>query len=578
MNKKLLISIIFLLVVSNIVSAAIEQDNVIINSKEWKDVYSSMVYANLNGKKASFILSPSYATIILNYVPKGSSVLAISSKNNAYIKGFKTIMNSNGYEGTELILDNANLELANRLDSSITKFIVIDDKYGYNAISVASYAAVSKSYVLFANSINIDNIVTYLNSRKVDNLIIFGQVDRAVKDSLAPFNPEIINNGDRFDNNLAITDKYLVYKDSKQAIMTNGEFIEESIMNGDNPVIFIGKNNVPDSVRSYISKSNFQVAVLIGNELVGSATFIKRQLGISVFVKFAQGARNPAGSIATVEDLDKFPMPNYKVVISVPEIRYNTATKQIEVTYQNDENLAAYLLPTLTVKVGNDEYLVNTSEETFFLDGKEVKTIGYNFEFPNGIPEKANVSLYVLFGEAPKSLEFAYQGDRELSFVNVIDDSEIQITSVLYDKSKKRFEIEVENLKNIDTYASGEMINLLINGEYKNYGSDLITHLSPLKKATIYVNTPEFEEADFLNNNFVKATVFYGQRERSLIKVVAGEYEFILTKGQYIVYGLVILLIIILVLVFVLGKKCRKCKTQNPPFRKRCRKCGERLD
>ncbi len=557
MKSKLLINIIFLLVLSGIASAAIEQDNVIINSKEWKDVYSSMVFANLNGKKSSFILSANYATIILNNIPKGASVLAISSRGSPYIKGYKTIMDSNGYQGAEIVVDNANLELATRLDTSITKFIIIDDKYGYNAISVASYAAVSKSYVLFANSVNINEIVNYLNGRKIDNIIIFGQVDRAVKDALSTFNPETINKGDRFDNNLAITDKYLLYKDVHQAIMTNGEFIEESIMNGDNPVIFIGKSNVPDSVKEYIKKSNFQVAVLIGNELVGPATSIKRQLGISVFVKFAQGARNPAGSIATVEDLDKFPMPKYQVSISIADIKYNTATKQLEVTYQNDQDLAAYILPTLTVKFDNEEHIVDTGEEPFFLDGREVRTIPYSFNFTNGIPENANVTLYVLFGEAPKSLEFAYQGERELSFVNVIDDSEIQIIGVVYDKSKKRFEVEIENTKDIDTYVSGEVTNLLVNGEYKNYGSDTITHLLPLKKATIYVKSPDFEEADFGTNEIINVRMFYGQRERSLIKIVAGEYKFVLAKGQYLVYGIIVILLIIMILLFVLGKKKR---------------------
>lgn len=576
MNKKISLILLMIIFLVSVASAAIEEGHVIINSKEWKDVYSSIIYSNINGKKSSFILSPNYATIILNNVPKGLSVLAISSRTHPYIKGYKSLMDSNGYSGSELVLNDINFNLAERLDPQITKFIIIDDKYGYNAISVASYASISKSYVLFANSVNIDTIIDYINGRQVDSIIIFGQVDREVKDAFAAFNPEIINLGDRFDNNLAITDKYLIYKDSRQVIMTNGEFIEESIMNGENPVMFIGKTNVPDSVREYIKNSKFQVAVLIGNELVGPATFIKRQLGISVFVKFAQGARNPAGSIATVEDLDKFPMPIYKVLMSISDIVYNTATKQLEVTYQNDEDLAAYFKSTLTIKYGDQEIIVG-DETPIFLDAREVKTIGYPLEFDT-IPEKANAVIYTLFGEAPKSLEFAYQAQKEISFVNIIDDSEIQINSVVYDKSKKRFEIEVENLKNIDTYASGEISNLLVNGEYKNYGSDKITYIEPLKKETIYVKTTDFEEIDFENNNFVKVKVFYGQRERSLIKVVSGEYEFILAKGQYIVYGLVIILVIILLLTFTLGKKCDKCKTKNPPFAKKCRKCGEKLD
>lgn len=576
MNKKSIIYFIFVILILSSVYAVIPEDNIIVNSKEWKDVYSSINYANLNGKKAGFILNQAYSSTILRTLPQTAKVLAISSRTTPYVKGYKAIIESNGYEGREIVLTNINFELARLLDQDVTHFIIIDDRYGYNAISIASYAAVSKSYVLFANSDNIDEIVNYLQSRKIDNIIVFGQVDREVKEGLAVFSPETINTGDRFDNNLMIVDRYLTLKESKQVLMTNGEFIEESIMNGENPVMFIGKNNVPDSVKEYVKKSPFQVAVLIGNELVGPATYIKRQLGISVFVKFAQGARNPAGSIATIEDLDRFPMPSYKVLISIPEIRYNIATKQLEVTYQNEENLAAYFKSTITIKF-NGEELVLGDDSAVFLDGKEIKTIGYDLDFGQNMPDKAIASMYTLFGEAPKSMEYVYQEDKEISFVNIIDDSILEITSVLYDKSKKRFEIEVENKKDIETYASGEITNLLVNSEYKNYGSDKTVLVQPLKKAKIYVNTADFQDADFENNNYVKVKVYYGQRERSMIKIVAGEYQFIIAKGQYIIYGIVIILVILLILLFVLGKKCDNCKHNNHPFAKKCSKCGEKL-
>lgn len=577
MGKKLIIYLILSLLIISIANAAIEENHVIINSKDWKDVYSSVIYANLNGKKSSFLLNQAYASIILRVLPNENSVLAISSRTSPYVKGYKTIIETNGYTGNELVLSNMNFELAKRLDNDVTSFIIIDDRYGYNAISVASYAAVSKSYVLFANSINIGDITDYLNSRKVDKLLIFGQVDREVKTALAVFNPEIINVGDRFDNNLALVDKYLELKESKQVIMTNGEFIEDSIMSGDNPVIFIGKNNVPDSVREYVKKSPFQVAVLIGNELVGPATFIKRQLGISVFVKFAQGARNPAGSIATIEDLDRFPMPSYKVLMSVPEIRYNTATKMLEVTYQNEGDLAAYFKSTITIRFDGQEIVIG-DDAPIFLDGREIKTITYAIEFNGTIPNTATASLYTLFGEAPKSLEYVYQADMDISFVNIIDDSMIEIVSVVYDKSRKNFEIEVENKREVETFSRGEISNLLVNGEYRNYASDKTVILGPLKKATIYVKTEDFEDADFENNQLIKVKVYYGQRERSMLKVAAGEYEFMIAKGQYIIYALVIILVLILLLLFILGKKCDKCKHKNPPFVKKCRHCGEKLD
>lgn len=578
MKRVSLIFFIAIIILSSFTGAAIEQDHVVINSKDWRDVYSSILYSNLNGKKSSFLLTPRYASIILYSIPKESSVLAISSDDDPYVKGYESILEANGYVGKELVFDNVNFELAQLLDADINNFIIVDDSYGYNALSVASYADISKSYVLFANDVNIGKIVDYLNSRTVDNLIIFGQVDREVKDLLSPFEPEIINVGDRFDNNLAIVDKYLEIKPIQQATMTSGEFIEDSIMSGTNPVIFIGKNNVPDAVRDYIRQSDFKVGVLIGNELVGPATFIKRQLGISVFVKFAQGSRDNPGSIAEVVDLDRFPMPSYRLIMGISDIRYNIATKQLEVTFQNTEALAVYFLPTITIIYDGQEITVPQENiEPVFLDGNEIKTMGFDLDFQGAVPQELKGSAYVLFGEAPRSMEFAYQAEFDINIIDILDDSEIDILSVLYDKGRKRFEIEVENLKDFDTYAVGEIVNLLINDEFKTYASDKIVHLKPFGKGKIYVRTPDFEDIDYENNDFVRLRVFYGQRENSLIKVAAGEYELLFARGRYLIYGLVIILVILLLLTFILGKKCDNCKTSNLPTAKKCRKCGHRL-
>ena len=73
--------------------------------------------------------------------------------------------------------------------------------------------------------------------------MIYGNVDREVKNTLAKYNPEIINKeGDRFLNNIEIV-KISEIKHSKQAVLTNGEFIEQEIMSGSEPVVFIGTNN-----------------------------------------------------------------------------------------------------------------------------------------------------------------------------------------------------------------------------------------------------------------------------------------------------------------------------------------------
>jgi len=99
-----------------------------------------------------------------------------------------------------------NIELAKK--SNTTDFIVVDDTYGYNAISIAPYAAQGNFFILLANRNNIEELYSFLNVNGVGRMIIYGNSDNEVRTRLAEFNPVIINNGSRFDNNIELLKRY----------------------------------------------------------------------------------------------------------------------------------------------------------------------------------------------------------------------------------------------------------------------------------------------------------------------------------------------------------------------------------
>ena len=94
--------------------------------------------------------------------------------------GFEGYAESRGYTAEGFEYDDINLQIGERLPD-ITKFIIVDDSYGYNAIAVAPYAIVSNSYVLFADRTTIRKVTNFLEDRRVDELILYGHVDREVK-------------------------------------------------------------------------------------------------------------------------------------------------------------------------------------------------------------------------------------------------------------------------------------------------------------------------------------------------------------------------------------------------------------
>ncbi len=573
------ITLYLFLVVIIIISSTnvIGVEKVISNSADWRDVYSMMLYSSLIGKQpGAFLTSTKHGTTLLYSIPKtANGTLVVSSRSQPYTINYKSVMESQGYINVEEIITNtANLDLAKRLakENNIKKFIIVDDAYGYNALSAASYAVVDKYYVLFVNERNIGSIDTFLTGVNPQKIIIFGQVDETIKTRLQKYNPETINKGDRFDNNIEMVKKYIEVKPAKQVLMSNGEFIEASIMSGDNPVLFIGKGTVPTQVKDYIKSTDIQVAVLIGNELINSATSIRRELGISVFVKFAQGSRTPSGPIATVEDLDKFPMPTYGVKLEIYSIMYNKATNALWVTYRNTAGIGAYLKGTITLIAGTERKVVGDNEP-IFIDKNQYKTITYDVVLEGS---DLSATIYTLFGEGKKSLENVLEAQLKIESVEILDNSKINITNIVYDKNNNKFIITVENIGTVDSYVSIEAIDLFINGEYVTVSSPKAVLIKVGKKANIPLEVL-LSDADVENNPIIKIKGYYGERENSLIKSTYGEYEFKFKSIDYVTYGLILLIIILLLLIIFGRKKCPNCKHKNPRFRKTCKKCGQKL-
>ncbi len=571
MKKGLMLLLIFLIAAVPLVSA----DTLISNSKDWRDVYTVMIYGALTDQRPRFLVSDRHGPLILDSIPPTESLQVFTSERQPYVVGYKSILTSKGREAEENKYTYMNLELAEDLSSNVTEFIIIDDAYGYNAIAVAPYAVLAGSYVLFADENNIGEVRDLLDSRDVDNIILYGHLDREVHEALEDYDPEIINeDGDRFANNVEIVKKYREINPKRQVVLTNGEFIESEIMSGQEPVLFIGRENVPQKIKDYIQSTDIEVGVLIGNELVGTATVVRRQVGISTFVKFAQGARTKAGSIAQVEGLDMFPVPKVELSLQIISVKYNKLTGMMEITLKNDAEVAEYFKGTYTLRVGDEEFTFG-DEEVVFIDKKDVKTMVYKVDGVN--PEgEMTLKAYVIYGEAKNALEFVIDDTFSVSTIEVSDDALIEIKKVQYDKARDRFLIYIENVGEVDAYVDTELVDILILGEEVTLGSEETIRL---RKGETKHNTilAELSDLDLEANPTVRVRSHYGQRSDALIKILEGEFEISLKAFDIWTYLPVILIIILLLLILLGRKKCPSCGHKNPKSRKTCKKCGHKL-
>jgi hypothetical protein len=550
-------------------------DTYISNSKDWKDVYTVHIYAGIMHDKPKFLVSDKHGPLLLNAMEKTEALEVFSSRRQPYVVGYESMIRSAGFNSVkEEQFDTMNLDLVERLPDTAKQFVIIDDAYGYNAIAVAPYAMLTGSYVIFANSRNIAAVMEALNSRDVSKVIIYGHVDRQVLAAMKKFNPEIINkDGDRFANNVEIVKKYREINPQKQVVLTNGEFMEAEIMSGLEPVLFIGRENVPDAIKKYIQGTDIEVGVLIGNELVGTATIVRRQVGISTFVKFAQGARTAAGNIAQVEGLDMFPVPKVAVSLEIISVKYNKLTGMIEITFKNTADIAEYFKGTYTLKVGDQEFTFGDLD-VVFIDRNDVKTLTYKVE---GVDPTGELTLkaYVIYGEAKNALEFVIDKTFSVTTTEESDEAQIAITKVQYDKNAKQFLITIENIGEVDAYVNTEIVDILIMDERVTLGSEETIKLAKGQSQKSIV-AADLADTDLEANPTVHVKAHYGEREEALIKILEGDFEVSLKTFNVWTY-LPILIIILLLLLLFGRKKCKNCGHKNPRGRKHCKKCGHKL-
>ncbi len=548
--KRGMIIVIFLLAIQ--IASAQEFNHLVSNSEDWRDVYSTMLYASLEGVNSDFLVNTKHGAILLGDLNKNRDVRVITSKSLPYIFNYPDMIRSAGFEDAdEIVVDSANLELIGEMPN-IDSFIVVDDGYGYNAVAVSPYAIKTNSWVFLANNENIFEVDSILSRRNVNKILIYGYVDREVRETLSKYNPEIIDTGDRFKDNTQIVDKYLEINPTTQAALTNGEFLEKELMSGTEPILFTGRQNVPDQISEYIKNSPIDIGVLIGNELVGAATNIRRTTGMSVMVKFARGARGQAGGIAPVEGLDLYPIPTPYVMISLYSIKYNKVTKQLELTYKSDSNVPAYMKGTITVKYGSETIRVGDLETVFIAPG-DFKTVSYPIDIPTNV-DSIQAEIYTLFGEAPSALDRILEQTANVEIVDVIDQCQLgeeDIRGVRYNKQKNSFFVIIKNPFDVDCWVDAQLNNLLIDSRRTTLGTEGSILISPGKTKRIQIEQ-EMGEEDLADNAFVDLTTYSGEREDSLVHSFNGKFELEIERITIITYVVIILLVVVVVLIILI--------------------------
>jgi hypothetical protein len=547
------------------VSAQEKPNLVIINSNEWIDVYTGMNYANLNNIQSKFLVTDNHIFQMMPTLSKEAKIMVIESQMSPQIVGLSGTLRDNGFDVVDEFIsedtDSTNIEFGERTGTK--NFIVIDDSYGYNAVSVGPYATLTNSFILFADENNIADVIDFLDRNGVDKLILYGTVDRFVRTELQKYDPDVIDFENRFDNNLEIAKRFQEQKPAKQVLFTNGEFLEDQLVSGGNgrePIIFVGKDKVPPQVVEYVKNSNIEIGVLIGNDLTYTAKILKDQADISVFIKFGKGT---AGTeYKEVEALDRFVLPSYDLMLAIDSVIYNTATKQLEVVYRNEKELTTYFKSTITILVNDEKKRTVGDPETVLIGELDTMGIGYDLDLTEELrnPDTNIVAEIILpFGESPKSMDKGIEATFPVETTTIEDRCDVKTMKLVYNKKTQRFVMTIDNVAATSCYVDPRITDLTINDKKKtiSYEGNVLVGSQQSKELTI---KQRMDEVDIADNPQIKIKTLYGERQDLLLKVDEAMFDLIVVSGgmgtgMLIGIGAVVAVVIIILLVLLLRKK-----------------------
>ncbi len=522
---------------------------VVVNSLDGRDVLSAIYYANLIGDHVVFV-PPEYAPeVVLAKVGVNKSVFLIESKHHPIFINLKEELEKKGNRVTLYISEDpieTNRELGERARANA--FVLVDDVYGYSAVSVLPYAKLRGMYLLFTNASNAEEVARYLEGRGPREVLVYGYVDEAVLDALDERGISYyrIDTGDKFKDNIEIVKRYFMLKPSKkQVILADGNAVDDTIAQGEDPIVFIGQvlpNITYNFIKEYVKRGQIKVALLVDKDYLPVAQELKkrieRDLGedkLHVIVKFGIGIASQAGQLYPV---DFFPLPGPILSLNITGATYNPQTKQLEVVYENTGNAPEYVISTIKVFVDGNYLTTVGDEEPFYIPRGQKVGRAYNVSIEEG---NITVNITALYGLSPEAMEKGIRVSLFVGRVAFIDTSNLSIAEMYHDATNGDFYIMFEN--------TGEVTVYFLPYVYEEGGPKIegeVEKLGP-KEAKVVKFPKAFKGKPLI------AGATYGAREGFLIKRVEERYE---PNNEWWLW--LLLLIMTLILLFIIWRRSRK--------------------
>lgn len=562
------ITIFLIIAMFLLIPAVTAKDYVVTNSDNWKDIYSGAIYAMLQGKDYKYLISDKHSSQTAAYFKKEDTIEVIESDKLPFVINYVDTLKGYGFDATNIKESSNTLNIHLAELSPANSFILIDSSYGYDAVSIAPYAKLTQSYVLFADRKNIDELLSLFQRKSPQKLLIYGDVDPEVKEALLPYAPEMINKGSRYDNNIEIVQKYMQIKPTEQLILSSGEILEEGTLEASHPLLFIGKDVVPDRIVNFVKNSKVKYAILIGNELTKPARQLKELTGVTIFIKFAQGRPILGQDSTKVAGLDMYYLPSYERKINLTGVRYNLATQTIDVALQNMKDLKTYLRTTVSIWDKDKRVQAAGDEGIEILEEDDRRGFSYPADLSQALAENRplDANVYTIYGEAANFMDRELNQRVPLMIVDKEDFCEMEINGARFDEEIQRIIISVTNIGQANCFVDANIADLVISDETTTAALPDIVYIEQGNTTDLKIKQ-RMDAVDLEDNKEVHVRVYYGEERDFLFKKTEGVFE-LQKKGKeiknnYLLIGIGAAALLIIIIAFLKFRKPSKKKRRR---------------
>ncbi len=525
---------------------------VVINSKDWKDVYYGVLYANYNNYPVYFANSPNPAGLF-NVLPKQPVILIESG--DRYIPNLESQIRLRGYNIVQKItVTNSYRDLK---PEEANSYYVVEEDFPYLSLPAGALAMANRAWVLIVNDNNANDIASMLaNAQKVVGI---GNFKRSIENTISQYFDKRITGNSKFEISAKLGEEFLKVKKTSQAIITEGNYIELEILKGASPVLLVGTNLLPDEVLDFINSNGIKTVIAIGPQLtyVGERIREKTNKKVSVFIKFGQSTPGISGQIYA---LSMFPLPKLELKLNILSAVYDPENKKLMIQFSNEGQTGVYEFTTFRVLKNGQEIASGGDSEAVFIGAGESVWRSYDV-FLTELTGNITVEFYTSYGESPKNLDsyltqagkFGPPFSLPLKISEIKDRSKIEILEAKYYKGSKRFGIKVKNIGDVKAVVIIKLLDVKIKGITDSLSSGIV-ELKPGEVKEIYIPA-ELDEIDIQENSKIKIEADYGERKDAVVKSAVVTLPVEVASGIPMILIIPVIVGIGIVILFILSKR-----------------------